>query len=166
MKTYIRLLIIINSIIIVTSCDNTQKQMQQIVQEWNNKEITFPPLETKFFERDTQVSFLQENQYKILTYIDTSNCTPCNLRLYDWKIFMKEIENINKNISFIFILHLNDYKEYVELQHKNKFSYPVFYDPKGEFYRQNKLPQQSHLQTFLLNNNNKVVADWKSRDQF
>lgn len=158
MKTYIKLITAANCLISIISCNTPQKQMHEIVQEWSNKEIIFPSLAPKIFERDTQVSFLHENQYKILSYIDTNGCTPCNLHLYDWKIFMKEIEIINKNIPFIFILHLDDYNEYVKLQRKNKFSYPVFYDSKGEFISKNKLPQQLSLHTFLLNKNNKVVA--------
>ena len=39
----------------------------------------------------------------------------------------------------------------------NKFSYPIFYDYKGECNKQNKLPQHVFYQTFLLDENNKVL---------
>ena len=53
--------------------------------------------------------------------------------------------------------HLKNYEEFETYLEINKFSYPIFYDYKGECNKQNKLPQHVFYQTFLLDENNKVL---------
>ncbi len=145
-------------IIVLFSCNSKKREIQKIIQEWNQKTIIFPTLETKFMGKDTICNDLLKSKYKIVSYVDTSNCAPCSLRLYDWKIFMNEIHKKNQDVNFIFILHLKDYDEYVKLQIKNKFTNPVFYDPTNLFYKENKLPQNTIFHTFLIDDTNKVIA--------
>jgi len=143
---------------ILFSCDFRKIKIQKELQEWQQKTLVFPPLQMKILGKDTTCPELLHAPYKILSHVDTSNCTPCNLHLYDWKIFIREVKKKNKDVNFIFILHLKDYDEYVKLQHVNKFHYPVFYDPQNLFCKENKLPANTSFHTFLLDKNNKVIA--------
>ena len=68
-----------------------------------------------------------------------------------------EADSLNYDVAFLFYAHLKNYEEFETYLEINKFSYPIFYDYKGECNKQNKLPQHVFYQTFLLDENNKVL---------
>lgn len=156
-KRYIILLCVIIGMIII-SCHSNRKEIQKIVAQWYDKEVIIPPLTTKICGKDTNCYELLEAKYKLITYFDTVNCTGCQAHLYDWKLFIRETQAISSEISFIFIVHSQDYNEFVNLQKKNRFYYPVFYDPNGKFNELNHLSQNKNYHTFLLNKNNRIIA--------
>lgn len=75
-----------------------------MVRQWENKETIFPHnVKAKILGKDTLCPDLFDHQFKLLVYIDTTGCTPCQLRLYDWILFMQECKEISDNISFLFL---------------------------------------------------------------
>ena len=67
------------------SCGYTNKEISQIVKEWQNKEIIFPySLQSKIMGKDTACNYLLNKKYKILLYVDSTACTECKLQLYEW----------------------------------------------------------------------------------
>ena len=55
------------------------------------EKIIFTPLNAKIMGEDTIIPHILDHKYKILTYIDTTGCTACRLKLFDWKLFIKEL---------------------------------------------------------------------------
>ena len=53
------------------------------------EKIIFTPLNAKIMGEDTIIPHILDHKYKILTYIDTTGCTACRLKLFDWKLFIK-----------------------------------------------------------------------------
>ena len=59
------------------SCGYTNKEISQIVKEWQNKEIIFPySLQSKIMGKDTACNYLLNKKYKILFYVSVFLCVP------------------------------------------------------------------------------------------
>ena len=147
--------------IVIMSCNffdkNTQKY-RKIALEWHNRQIILPTrLPDKGICCDTLYPVLTTKKYKIFTYIDTLGCTACNFGALAWKQLIHEADSLNYDVAFLFYAHLKNYEEFETYLEINKFIYPIFYDYKGECNKQNKLPQHVFYQTFLLDENNKVL---------
>lgn len=56
-----------------------------------------------------------------MTYIDTAGYTSCKLRLFDWRVFIKELQTLSPDMVVLFVLFSNDYNEFEGIQKKNKF---------------------------------------------
>ena len=92
-----------------------------------------------------------------MTYVDTTGCTACHLKLFDWKLFIKELNTFSEDIAFLFVIHSKNYQEFEDIQKANKFTYPVFYDYHANFKNITNYPPHPNFQTFLLDKNNKVL---------
>lgn len=108
--------------------------------------------------KDTNIDDFYLKKYKILTYIDTAGCTSCKLRLFDWRVFIKELQTLSSDVVVLFVLFSKDYNEFEEIQRKNKFEYPVLYDRYNKLNTINHFPENPAFQTFLLDQNNRVIA--------
>lgn len=140
------------------------REAQQMTLEWNNRSIVLPTdLPCKVLDRDTSISLLNNSKYKIFTYIDTTGCTACQFGALDWKQLIHEADSLNYDVDFLFYAHLKDYEEFETYLETNKFSHPVFYDYAGECNKKNNLPNQVIYQTFLLDENNKVLLIGKPK---
>lgn len=139
-------------------CTSKKQEYRKVVESWIGKEIVFPALKAKYEGRDTICNELWNAKYKILHYVDTIGCTKCKLRLFDWRNYLKQLENDSSDVACIFVLGVSDFKDFEQLQKENLFRWPVFYDPEMELNELNRFPADSMLQTFLLNENNQVVA--------
>ena len=121
------------------------------------EKIIFTPLNAKIMGEDTIIPHILDHKYKILTYIDTTGCTACRLKLFDWKLFIKELNTFSEDIAFLFVIHSKNYQEFEDIQKANKFIYPVFYDYNANLKNINNFPNDPNFQTFLLDQNNKVL---------
>lgn len=136
------------------SCHYNRQGIKQIVNQWQNKEIIFPnSIKDQIYTNDSTY----ENRYKILNYIDTSGCTACHLKLYEWNLLKKQTDSLNLNVSFIFIAYLNNYNKLTHLQKLNKCTIPILYDSLNIMNTTNHFPDDRMFQTFLLDKNNKVL---------
>ena len=91
----------INSILLLFFClfifscqTSDEKRTKQFFQEWQNKQIIFTDnLTCSFLGKDTMCHELFSKKYKILLYVDSSDCTPCRLQLYEWHKKIEETKN-------------------------------------------------------------------------
>lgn len=158
MKVVVLIIFVIEFSFCLSSCNSYQRKVRNIVKEWSGKEIVFPSLDAKIMGRDTIISCISDYKYKILTYIDTTGCSACRLRLFDWKILKKEIDKLPEEVPLFFVVQSKNYKEFEEIQKVNKFTYPVYYDYDGMLDKMNHFPDDPNFQTFLLDKNNRVVV--------
>lgn len=146
---------------VIISCSFTDKdtaEARKMALHWHNREIIFPPEpQSKIMGKDTVCPDLMSKKYKIFTYIDTAGCTACNLGLQDWKQMIRETDSLTKDVAFLFFAHVKDYADLENNIRVNDFNYPVFYDLQGECNKLNHLPNHVFYQTFLLDENNKVL---------
>lgn len=156
-----RLFFLLFGIVLLHSCDSKRSNneiLKEKVLSWYGKHIYLPQnLEIKISQNDTICPELFTSQYKILVYVDSTGCTPCKLRLFDWREMIREVLKINKNVSFLFYVNIKDYKIVEQNIKMNNFFYPIILDKKDKINQINHLSNNPQLHTFLLDRNNKVL---------
>jgi len=111
----------------------------------------------KSFGKDTICDHLLSKSFKILTYVDPKTCASCQLGLFQWKAFIDLCEQLQLDVSFLFIINSTDYQEFEYHLKVDDFSYPVIYDPDDRFNKFNDFPKELVFRTFLLDIDNKVL---------
>lgn len=147
--------------LIVSSCEELEKErLSRLVKEWKGKEILFPTHSTFTIQGKDTVDFDFGNaDYKVITYIDSVDCTSCKLQLHRWKEVMSEIDSLTGSaVPFLFYFCPKDKEELCFLMRRDTFIYPVCFDEQDRLNRLNKFPSDAAFQTFLLDKDNKVAA--------
>ncbi|HAM84463.1 MAG TPA: hypothetical protein DFK15_16010 [Butyricimonas sp.] len=154
----IKQIFILSSLFLFLSCNTKEKKINDIVKTWSGKEITLPLyLNSDSTNQDSIWVQLVRKKFKILTIVDSNECTECRLKLFNWRLFIQDMDSLHANVSFLFIIYPNNKSFLAELKEKNKFQYPIFYDAKRQTMKMNKFPQHPLFKTFLLDENNKVL---------
>ena len=157
----IHIISLLASLLIITACQDKKKEEAiSSVKEWIGKEILFPKNSVFTIRGKDTIDFsLNESDYKIVSYIDTTGCTTCQLKLAEWQRFMDEVDKASPtHTPFIFYLYPKEVKDLLIEFRREAFDYPVCLDKKDEFNRLNKLAESNALRTFLLDKENKIVA--------
>ncbi|MDR2146986.1 MAG: hypothetical protein LBE91_11055 [Tannerella sp.] len=100
------------------------------------------------------------NNYKILLYVDSLGCTSCRTKLPEWRKLILESDTLFENkpdFLFFFQPRINGLTDLEVLLMGNGFNYPVFVDMKNEIMHLNNFPKEPEYQCFLLDKENKVV---------
>ena len=161
MKTVLLYILLITAFF---SCDNEQKekekQILQLVNEWQGKQIVFP--ENAVFTRyltDTTNYQIPQSEYKVLIYVDSIGCTSCKLQLHKWRELIEYTNSVTQNkVPFLFFFHPKDAKEIRYLLKRDGFDRPICIDLDDRLNKLNKFPADMTFQTFLLDKNNKVAV--------
>lgn len=102
-----------------------------------------------------------DKKYKLIVYIDKSNCSTCYLRkLKSWGIYLDSINAKCDNLESIFVLspqkeEINEIKRILSFI---KLDYPLYLDTIGKFEKSNPhIPKEHMYHTFLLDKNSNVV---------
>lgn len=146
------------------SCQDKQKeekkQIAQLVNEWQGKQIVFP--ENLTFTRyltDTTDFQIPESDYKVLIYVDSIGCTSCKLQLHKWKELIEYTDSATQGkVPFLFFFHPKDTKEIRYLLKRDGFDRPIYIDLEDQLNKLNKFPANMTFQTFLLDKDNKVAV--------
>lgn len=156
-----RCLLLIIGLSLFVSCQETERErFTRMVNEWMGKEIKFPEHSVFTVQGKDTVDFdYQDADYKVVSYIDSTGCTSCKLKLDSWKEFMEEVQKqSDKKVSFLFFFHPKDKRELRFLSRQSSFNYPVCFDEKDEFNTLNRFSSDITFQTFLLDKNNRVIT--------
>lgn len=143
------------------SCTNTKKgRMLKLLQEWDGREIIYSPgMKFTVQGRDTLNLDSVQCRYRIVTYIDSIGCVSCKLNLKKWLEFVSEIDSTYLNdVCFQFVFQPYRVNEIYLLLKRDKFTLPVSIDRYNHFAMLNNFPKEAEFHTFLLNEQNKVIA--------
>ncbi|MCF6243004.1 MAG: hypothetical protein L3J74_16885 [Bacteroidales bacterium] len=145
--------------VLLCSCSNDSfNKTEQTIKKMYHKKIIFSnSLVGRVLGRDTTFDISNEKSAKIVIFLDKNGCTPCRMKLSQWKRFISKVNKLNKKIIFIYILASNNTIELDKEFIIHKFKNVVFYDIKNEFAQINNLPDNSIFHTFLLNGNNEII---------
>ena len=146
--------------LIFSSCGNSQREKAySILQEWEQKEILFPSQSVFTIQgRDTVKNHLLD-KYKIVIYTDSIGCTNCKLQLPKWAEFIQLVDSLcPEKAQFLFYFTPNKKMEINRILLENRFKYPVCIDKQDSINTLNHFPTNTALQTFLLDNDNKVLV--------
>lgn len=100
--------------------------------------------------------FNRKKAYKLISLLDAS-CADCINELENWKVFIEEVDKAKVNIVFIGYNTTYEMLEY-NIKLATKFSEFTFYDKDAHFMKLNNLTISSLHKTFLLDEDNNVVA--------
>lgn len=151
-------LTILMFILLWASCINKQKrEIISLVEHWKNKEILFPVTSIFTQNKDT-VEFSLEAPYKILSYVDSTGCVSCKLKLTEWKNFISVLDSVNPSAKVLFYFSPEKIADVYRALRQSYFDYPVCIDMKDSLDILNHFPSNMEFQTFLLDKDNKVIA--------
>lgn len=154
-----KVILILFSFLFFFSCSNVKKkQVEILVNEWNNKEICFPahPVFTRQLT-DTVLYRIPKYDYKVVVFVDSVGCVSCKLQLPRWKEFMHEVDSLSDGaVPFVFFFQSKDLRELRYILKCDGFSHPVCIDTDDEFNRLNHFPGEMMFQTFLVDSENRV----------
>lgn len=137
-----------------------KKDIINIIEEWNNKEVVFPntPIFTKFVN-DTVIGYFEkECDYKILTYIDSIGCLRCNLKFNAWRPFINMLQDTFPQCNVLIFIHPRSRRSVETLLKTENIDFPVCIDDNDSINKLNHFPSQMQFQTLLLDKDNKVLA--------
>ena len=143
--------------LILCSCtESRKKQYTDLLQEWMDREIQIPdnPVFT-VLARDT-VDFPMQEDYKILTYVDSVGCLSCKLQLDRWKELMED--GGFSGVDFLFFFSPEKMRDIVGTLRAEGFTHPVCIDRDNRLNRLNHFPAGPTFQTLLLDKDNRVLA--------
>jgi len=149
---------------IIYSCKDHKKREEaaKIVNEWMGKEIRFPENVPCYVSgKDTLQRLCNEHfqkEFKILLYVDSTGCSGCRLKLFQWKQLMEEADSLYQGkVGFLLYFQPKNVKEMSYLFLRDRFDYPVFIDKNRTINNLNHFPQAMQYQCFLLDKDNKVL---------
>lgn len=159
-KTVVVLIILSNLIFAACKKNAAQTEAEKIVMEWTGKQIIFPDKVMCLSSgRDTTCVSPESTPYKILVYTDSTGCTTCKLRLYMWNALIEEVDREMPGlVNFQFYFQPKDLDELKTLFRRDGFTYPAYIDIESDLNKLNSLPANDRYQTFLLDQDNKVVS--------
>ncbi len=146
-----------------TACNKQAKRQaeaEKIVTEWLGKTIQFPDdMTLSVYGKDTLVPDLLNTPYRILLYVDSTGCTSCKLKIYEWQKLIAEADSTLKGkVSFIFFFQPKNRDDLFYSLKRDRFTYPVYIDDNNKTQGLNQFPADQAYQCFLLNNKNKVIS--------
>ena len=130
-----------------------------IVKHWTGKEIEIPDSYTYQIKDDTIVYDIDNADYKIITYIDSTGCHTCHMQLDKWDKALGQLKSIpDISVNFAMILNSPDNREMYRILKTSDFRNPVVFDRDGLFAHVNTLPVDESCRTFLLDADNRILA--------
>jgi hypothetical protein len=143
----------------IASCTSNHDEQKDIVSEWMGKEILFPS-DLQFQIKADYINYnFSEADYKIVNYIDSAGCFPCQMKLLQWNSLVNEFKSIQDvDFNFAMILQSSDVRAIESNLIEHNFLNPVCIDRNKSFNKANNLPKTKKYDTFLLDADNKVVA--------
>ena len=146
-----------------TSCsqDASKDRMTRLVKEWERRQVVYPS-ETTFtiYGEDTVVDHVKSGvRYSIISYIDSLGCLSCKLQAKAWKNFIKTIDSLSDcSVPVNIFMHHRGDGELMSLLRKEGFDIPICLDLNDSLRLLNNFPDDIAFRTFLLDEENRVVA--------
>jgi hypothetical protein len=145
--------------IFIFSCCSSNDEQKKIVASWIDKEIIFPD-DLQF---QIQKDFLQDNilnaDYKIVTYVDSANCMPCQMKLNLWNEVINEFNSIpDIQVGFLMVVNSRKRSDIETSIEQYNYNNLVCINESGSFDKANNFPKDRKYHTFLLDENNRVKA--------
>ena len=155
MKNFI---IIILGFVVFASCGKSNKDKSfSLLQKWIGKELSFPARPVFTIQGKDTVEYPIQNAYKILTYIDSTGCTSCKLKLAEWEKFITVVDSIRPHtVQFLFFLCPKNGMEIYQTLRVERFKHPICID-EGDYL--NKIIQGREVKSDDEDNVVQTIVD-------
>lgn len=144
-------------ILIMSGCQSqSRSHYEQIVIEYSDKEILFPD---SLLLVDSTFYYGSGADFKIISYVGSEGCTECKMGLEHWNRFMKRVNSVrgNRDVDMILIAEFRNPRQIDHFKEQDSSNYYLVNDSEKQFSHLNKLPNDTQIQTFLLDSDNKVI---------
>lgn len=151
-------LIAIAITLLLFSCSHKVDEKRATVLSMEGMEIVIPD-SLVFTVQGVPVEITNDNHdYRILTYIDAKDCTPCKMRLSDWNEVINKYKRIDEvDVDFLMVVNAPSSHELDSVIRAEGFRNPICFDSAGLFIRRNSIPDKFSYQTFLLDSDNSIL---------
>lgn len=142
------------------SCGDSRKEnIASILKEWEHREILFPNNPIFSIQGNDTVASPTGSKYKVFSYVDSIGCISCKLKLNEWQKYIADVDSLYPDVvRFLFYFHPKSRNEIRRVLLFDKFKYPVCIDEQDSINELNHFPSEAMFQTFLLDEQNKVIA--------
>lgn len=148
-----------------TSCNSRKpddkEKVTEILTQWIGKQLNLPSETGRFTTNgDSADAFFPTEKYNILKYIGPEGCTACDMHLNQYPSILSELSRrANVPVGFVCIICPTDLREVRRvLWRDNKGRLAVWIDEADTLNSINSFPENEDLQTFLLDQDNRVLA--------
>jgi hypothetical protein len=129
---------------------STNAKYENIVKNWNGRQIILPELKTNYG------NIVSNDRFKLVTRIN-GDCYPCLVQLKNWSAFVNDVSKEHK-VSFYIYVYISDTIIYNDLNRKElHLNYPVLFDQNDQFRKLNNLHKNEIFHTMLLDHSNNVI---------
>lgn len=153
-------IILISLVMAAASCSGRVDKEKEVLSSLLGREIVIPDsLVCRIL--DTPIDYdMSDADYKIVTYIDSTGCTSCRMKLASWKEIISEYSGISDSeIAFLMVVNASEKRRDLKIiMEQFEFPYPASFDPDNKFFERNSLPENEQFHTFMLDINNEVIA--------
>lgn len=153
---------------LMASCSNGRNgevsRLEEAVDQMLGREIIVPSA----LDFETQDDgFLQlkgkDPDFTIIHYVDSAGCTPCRMRLAQWKELMARLDSVQPslNIGCLTIISPGDEASEEKARasvERERFPFPVAFDRNMRYEKDNLLPAHDVSRVLLLDKKMRVVA--------
>lgn len=126
------------------------------------KEIIFTQNIQYYSRDDSNINFedILKKVFKILFYVDSSECFKCKARLTDWNKLIYDYNQLySGKVGFLFLYNVTNEKEVYQLLEYERFNYPIIIGNQANAINQlNNFSKNSDFQCLLLNKENKIIS--------
>lgn len=141
---------------LLLACATGKSDYEKLISEWLGKEIIFPEEMTDVITGDT--IDLSEADFTIVTFIDSTGCTGCQMKLPLWTEFIHSLEALDASFNVIMIVSSNDVDEIRGTISNSSYEYPVYFDRSNQFEIENDIPHNIPFPSFLIDKSHRIIA--------
>lgn len=146
-------------LLMLGACGSQYGDRRKLVGEWVGRTLIIPD-ELIFKIGDIAIDPDTDNaDYRIVSYVDSTGCTSCRLKLQLWNKLIGEFKAIDTaDIDFLTIINTSNEREISYLLKRDDFLHEVSIDRDNLFDQVNRLPEDHEYHTFLLDSDNRILA--------
>lgn len=154
----VSIFIAIGLLLTACSANSETERYACLVEEWLGRTIEFPSVMIDATTGDT--IDICNADFTMLTYIDSTGCTGCRLKLPLWTKFIESLDSIAGDYEVLPIIAVNakDDRELSYLIRRDAYCYPVIDDKADSLNLLNHFPELPIFRSLLLNRNKQVIA--------
>jgi len=154
LNKFIHLYILIYLGIQISCVNNKEREIKRIVSEKIGTKINLIDSLRFFSLKEGWINRPSMDGIKLITYINGS-CSSCIFEMSQWQPLFEDEDF--KNIIFLFYVRTNNIEQTTALMQQIEFNHPIIIDQTDIFYTQNNLSEKKICQTFLLDQENKIM---------
>ena len=144
----------------LTACSTNSEteRYTRLVEQWQGRTIEFPSVMVDAVTGDT--IDISSADFTILTYIDSTGCTGCRMKLPIWRSFINSLDSLpgDAEVNTIIVINARDEEELKYLIKHNAYAFPIVNDRNDSLNILNVFPNKSKFCSFILDHNHRVIA--------